>query len=164
MHIQYNFHEKLNKWVAAGSQLDFHSILRSDDLKNRIILFFKSSWYKIASAARNWINSIPQSAATTFAFTSVWILLLWLHPWFVKNRREASVPFSLKMRTFLYSPSCIRVNLSYQLSLERPSLSRNIFHTVFWNNILVLVPVCATRPAAGQVRAIKFNKCYFYYF
>ena len=29
------------------------------------ILFFKSSWWKIASAARNLINSVPQTAATT---------------------------------------------------------------------------------------------------
>ena len=28
-------------------------------------------------AARNWINSCPQTAATTFAFSSVFILLLW---------------------------------------------------------------------------------------
>ena len=39
--------------------------------------FFKSSWWKTASAAMNWINSIPQAAATTFAFSSVFILLLW---------------------------------------------------------------------------------------
>ena len=38
--------------------------------------FFQSPWWKIASAARNCINSIPQAAATTFAFSSVSILLL----------------------------------------------------------------------------------------
>ena len=38
-------------------------------------LFFKSSWCKIAGAARNWINSVPKAAATTFAFSSVPIYL-----------------------------------------------------------------------------------------
>ena len=36
----------------------------------------KSCWWKISSAARNWINPVPYTAATTFAFTSVFILLL----------------------------------------------------------------------------------------
>ena len=34
-------------------------------------------WWKISSVARNWINSFPQAAATTFALSSVFILLLW---------------------------------------------------------------------------------------
>ena len=37
----------------------------------QIILFFISSWCKIASAVRNWINSVPQITVTTFAFCSV---------------------------------------------------------------------------------------------
>ena len=32
-----------------------------------------------ASAARHWINSSPQTEATTFTFSSVFILLLWFH-------------------------------------------------------------------------------------
>ena len=36
-------------------------------------------WLKTASAARNLINFAPQTDATTFAFASVSILLLW-HP------------------------------------------------------------------------------------
>ena len=63
------------------------AILRQDFLNNRInfirtiwklgwiapgryefIPFFKSFWWKIAIAAMNWINSVPQTAATTFAF------------------------------------------------------------------------------------------------
>ena len=44
---------------------------------DEFILFFKSSWCKIARAARNWSNSVPLTeAATTFAFSSVFILLL----------------------------------------------------------------------------------------
>ena len=39
------------------------------------ILFFKSSLCKIASVARNWINSVPQTAATTSAFSCVYILI-----------------------------------------------------------------------------------------
>ena len=41
-----------------------------------LILFCKLSWWKIASAASNWNNSDPQTEATTFAFSSVFILLL----------------------------------------------------------------------------------------
>ena len=37
----------------------------------------KLSKGKIASAARNWKNSSPQAEATTFVFSSVFILLLW---------------------------------------------------------------------------------------
>ena len=47
----------------------------------QFILFFKSSWCKEDSAARTWIYSFPQAAATTFAFSSVFIFLLWLR-WF----------------------------------------------------------------------------------
>ena len=44
----------------------------------QFILFFISSWCKIA-IARQGIDTIllPQTAATTFAFSSVFILLLW---------------------------------------------------------------------------------------
>ena len=52
---------------------------------------FKSSWHPIiqivqckkAGAARNFMNSSPQTEATTFAFSFVFILLLWLYhlPW-----------------------------------------------------------------------------------
>ena len=45
----------------------------------QFILFFKSSWCKIVSTVRNWINSVFQAAATTFALSSVFFLLLWLH-------------------------------------------------------------------------------------
>ena len=44
--------------------------------KDEFILFFKIVLGKIASAARNLINSSPQTKATTFAFSSVFILLL----------------------------------------------------------------------------------------
>ena len=48
-------------------------------MKNRMnsSLSFKSSWCKIASTAMNWINSVPHTTATTFAFSSVFNLLLW---------------------------------------------------------------------------------------
>ena len=38
------------------------------------IPFFKSSWWKMASAANNFIQFCPQTAATTFVFSSVWFL------------------------------------------------------------------------------------------
>ena len=37
------------------------------------ILFFKTSWWKTASAVRNGRNSVPQTEVTTFAFSSVFI-------------------------------------------------------------------------------------------
>ena len=37
----------------------------------QFILFFKSSWCKMASAERNWIKSASQAAATAIAFSSV---------------------------------------------------------------------------------------------
>ena len=47
--------------------------LHLDDLRNivQISLFFNSFWCKIGSAARNWSNSVPPEAATTFTFSSV---------------------------------------------------------------------------------------------
>ena len=46
--------------------------------KDEFIQFFKIVLGKIASAARNLIDSSPQTEATTFAFSSVFILLLWV--------------------------------------------------------------------------------------
>ena len=46
--------------------------------KEEFTLIFKSSWCKIDSATRNWINSVPQAAATTFAYFSVYILNQWV--------------------------------------------------------------------------------------
>ena len=37
------------------------------------ILFFKTSWWKTASAVRNGRNSVPQTEVTTFAFSNVFI-------------------------------------------------------------------------------------------
>ena len=45
----------------------------------QFILFFKSSWYKIhavANETKKWNDSAPRAAATTFALSSVFILLL----------------------------------------------------------------------------------------
>ena len=51
-----------------------HSFL--DIMLVQFILFFKSSWCIIASMERNWINSVPQTAMTTFLFSSVFIILI----------------------------------------------------------------------------------------
>ena len=59
------------------------------------ILFFKSSWCKIASAARYLINSTPQAAAKKFAFSSVWLLRPESHP--VKSLKVIDFPrFNMK--------------------------------------------------------------------
>ena len=44
------------------------------------ILFLQIDRGKTVSAARNWTNFAPQADATTLAFASVSILLLWSHP------------------------------------------------------------------------------------
>ena len=44
---------------------------------------------QVASVTRNWINSVPQTAGTTFASSSVFILLLWseyIKRWLVRMR------------------------------------------------------------------------------
>ena len=50
-------------WIATGWYKE----------NDEFILLFKSSWCKIASAAKNWINSVPQTAATTFGFSSLYV-------------------------------------------------------------------------------------------
>ena len=60
--------------LLFGGHNLFNSLLHLTILhQNEFILFFKSSWCKIASAART--NSVPQITASTFAFSSVKILL-----------------------------------------------------------------------------------------
>ena len=60
---------ELLKFLAALA------MLHQDDWMNRmkctIILLFQSSWSKIAIRGKELINSVPQAAATTFAFSSV---------------------------------------------------------------------------------------------
>ena len=53
------------EWIAPGW-------FQGND---EFILFFKIVLGKTASTARNWISSSPQTKATTFAFSSVFILL-----------------------------------------------------------------------------------------
>ena len=56
--------------------------MHQDDLKEKdaFIIFFKIVLGKTASAARNWINSSPETDSTTFAFSSAFVLLLWYTP------------------------------------------------------------------------------------
>ena len=62
----------------------------------QFILFFKIG--KTASAARNWIKSSPKTEATTFAFYSVFILLLsWELSWKSKFLRKLSVECRLRI-------------------------------------------------------------------
>ena len=81
------------------------AILRQYEWCKSSYIFFKSSWCKIASATRNWSNSVSQEAATTFAISSAYILLQYciyrfvgkhspsqlLHNWKNKNRRRRVV-------------------------------------------------------------------------
>ena len=62
----------------------------------QFFLFFNSTLCKIASTARNWINSVPQAEATTFAFSSVLILLLWSVPlWLTRIKARRSTQLNL---------------------------------------------------------------------
>ena len=69
----------------------------------QLILFFKSSWCKIANVARNLINSAPQTSATTFASSGLFILLYkYVYctvPFQKKNLRKNKLSSKL-MRTF----------------------------------------------------------------
>ena len=83
----YNKDLLLNKRQMSSWPFNWHDLLYiqmySRTKRRRIyteeydefILFFISSWWKIAKAARNWIDYVSQTAATTFAFSSVYILL-----------------------------------------------------------------------------------------
>ena len=79
---RYCLGEEFIKFLAALAVLHWtiwlQDYLHQDDLKekDKFILFFKIILGKIASAARNLIHSSPLTEATTFAFSSVFILLL----------------------------------------------------------------------------------------
>ena len=64
----------------------------------QFIIFFKSSWCKIAGAAKNLINSVPKTAATTFTFSSVFILLLRVN---LMENRTVGCTFKLKTKDTL---------------------------------------------------------------
>ena len=65
--------------VFTVKRFEEYDELQQDDLKKRMNSSdsSKSSLYKINGAARNLIHSVPQTQVTTFAFASVFILLLW---------------------------------------------------------------------------------------
>ena len=67
--------EEFIQFLAALATLP-RTIFNHQIIIVQFILFFKTSQCKTASAARNWINSATQTAATTFAFSSVFILRL----------------------------------------------------------------------------------------
>ena len=77
-----------------------------DILQNHSI--FKIVQYTTASAARNWINSASQTAATTFAFPSVLSFFYGIH--YLKRQIQEKVYFSLSTKhqtgfIFLIYPS-----------------------------------------------------------
>ena len=61
-------------WTGSSGIISNHPFCQV--AVNCIHPFFKSSWCKIASMVRNWINSVQQAAATTFTFSSVFISFL----------------------------------------------------------------------------------------
>ena len=73
------------------------------DEQDELIPLFKSSWCKIAIAARNLINTIPQTAATTFAFSSVFNLLLYSN---LTGRGNMSPPLGDGRRVYIQRGVC----------------------------------------------------------
>ena len=75
---------KIYSIPCRGSSFAYRTILNNRKNCARMIwkkrtnssLFFKIVLGKTASVARNWINSSPKTEGTTFAFPSVFILLL----------------------------------------------------------------------------------------
>ena len=72
--------DDMKKSMNAPGWYEEKDKLHQDDMKRSMNApggyeekdeFFKSFWWKIASAARNWIGSVPQTEATTFFFSSV---------------------------------------------------------------------------------------------
>ena len=61
-------HDDMKEWIwtAPGCYEE----------KDEFLLFFKLSWCKVANATGNLINSVLQTTPTTFAFSSVYIILL----------------------------------------------------------------------------------------
>ena len=80
--------------------------------------FFKSSWWKRASAARNWIHVVPQTAATAFAFSSVVILFLWVGVSIETGR------FPTNLKSHPYSSKDLSENICYLTSLINSSFLR----------------------------------------
>ena len=57
-------------WIATGRHVEKNEFLRTTWRKGWIHLFLQIILGKITSAERNWINSVRQTAATTFGFSS----------------------------------------------------------------------------------------------
>ena len=70
---QQSLGTNLTRWET---QQDHHQV--SSVYLDEFILFLQIGRGKTDSAARNWIKSAPQTDATTFAFASLSILLLWV--------------------------------------------------------------------------------------
>ena len=71
---QYDLKNRMNSYFSSFHPDAIYPFLYI--IRVQLILFFISSWCKIASAERNLINSAPQTAARNFAFSSVFILRL----------------------------------------------------------------------------------------
>ena len=74
-----------NSSYSSNSSSAIHPFLKI--IMVQFNLLFKIVRDKTASEARNWTNSYPHTEATTFAFSSVFIRLLWSIPylsWFIE--------------------------------------------------------------------------------
>ena len=101
---------------------------------NSSYILFKIVLGKIAYAARNWINSSPQTEAMTFAFSSVFILLL--------CTRTPRSPLQQDIPKY-ECPASDNDNTSFSLSLIQsedegtsPRCSPSLFSSLQWPSAL----------------------------
>ena len=89
----------------------------------QLIIFFKLSWCQIASGAKKWVDSAPQATATTFAFSTAFILLLCHHQsWEVVDSRysRCNGPGSSRICTLLCGSLNIFAKNNWKIVTKTP--------------------------------------------
>ena len=99
--------------------------------KDELNVIFQINRGKTFSAARNWINFVPQREVTTFAFASVSILLLWLTAtvciptsvflwvWNVSDSSVVVFTYNISMDLYMYNFIRLVIGILRQLHLPK---------------------------------------------
>ena len=74
------------------------------------------AWCKIASAPRNWINSVAKTVATTFAFSIVFVLLLWRR---ISKRKRQNVVWAAWLFSSWRSPQNTYCHITYRILIQQ---------------------------------------------
>ena len=110
---------------------------------------------QIASAARNYINSAPQTAATTITFSSVFILPLWIKLLILIGIQDSSSIQKIILKHCLKTcPSCeVLKRFSYRL----------LHNFLFGNKIIInysyIIIIVFTQTVSFQVAIGLLEKC-----